>query len=73
MVPEVSYTCAHMYKMIIYPSVFSIFSKFWYLGLLGGKRAKNGPKWQKEYVCHAQYLRNHTLFDCHLWFTSVKW
>ena len=29
------------------PGVFLIFSKFWFFGLLGGKRAENGPKWQK--------------------------
>ena len=27
--------------------VFFIFSKFWFFGLLGGSRAKNGPTWQK--------------------------
>ena len=27
--------------------VFFIFSKFWFFGLLGGSRGKNGPKWQK--------------------------
>ena len=30
-------------------SSFFHFSKFWFFGLLGGKRAKNSPKWQK--VC----------------------
>ena len=38
----------HLCKMIMSPGSFFIFSKFWFLGLLGrGKRAKNGPKWQK--------------------------
>ena len=41
---------ALMFKMIIPPGVFFIFSKFWFSGLLGGKRAKNGPKWQKNSV-----------------------
>ena len=27
----------------------------------------------KNYVCCARYLRNHTSYDCHLWYTSVKW
>ena len=26
---------------------FFSFSKFWFFGMLGGTRAKNGPKWQK--------------------------
>ena len=34
-------------KMIISPGGFFIFSKFWFFGLLGDKRAKNCPKWQK--------------------------
>ena len=26
---------------------FSFLKKFWYSGLLGGERPKNGPKWEK--------------------------
>ena len=37
----------HMCKMIIYPGVFFIFSKLRFFALLGDKRAKNVPKWQK--------------------------
>ena len=37
---------SHLCKMIIYPRGFSIFTKFWFFGLLNGKRAKNSPKWQ---------------------------
>ena len=37
----------HMCKMIISPDIFKIFSKFWYFGLFGGLKCKNGPKWQK--------------------------
>ena len=37
----------HLCKIIISPSAFFIFSKFWSSGLLGGKRGKNSPKWQK--------------------------
>ena len=37
----------HMCTMIISPGVFFIFAKFWFFGLLGCKRSKNGPKWQK--------------------------
>ena len=63
----------HMCKMIISLGVFFIFSKFWFFGLLGGKMAKNGPKWQKNSFCCAWYLRNHTLYDYHLCYTCVKW
>ena len=38
----------HMCKMIISPWLFFIFSKFSFFGLLGSKRAKNGPNWQKN-------------------------
>ena len=24
-------------------------------------------------ICHAPYLRNHTSYDCHFWYTCVKW
>ena len=27
----------------------------------------------KNPVCRASFLRNHTSYDCHLWYTSVKW
>ena len=43
----------HKSKMMISPSIFFIFSKFWFFGLLwvrggeGHKRTKNGPKSQK--------------------------
>ena len=38
---------SHIWKVIISPGNFFIFSKFWFFGLLGGKRAKNGLEWQK--------------------------
>ena len=31
---------------MISPGVFVSFSKVWFFGLLGGKRAKNSPKWE---------------------------
>ena len=27
----------------------------------------------KNSVCCTSYLRNHTSYDCHLWYTYVKW
>ena len=30
-------------------------------------------KMTKSFVCHFPYLRNHTLYDCHFWYTFVKW
>ena len=65
----------HMCKndILISPGVFFIFSKFWFYWLLGGENGKKWFKMTKKSVCHAQYLRNHTLYDCHLWCTSVKW
>ena len=61
----------HLCKMIICPGDFFIFSSFWFLGLLGGKRGKNGPKWQKilsatPYISGAIY---HMIFiyGTHVW------
>ena len=64
------------------PVVFFIFSKFWFFVLLvegggvegqggGDVSVKNGPKWQKT-VHHTSYLKNHTLYDCHLWVVMGK-
>ena len=36
----------HLSKMISLDNFF-IFCKFWFFGLLVGKRTKNSPKWQK--------------------------
>ena len=36
----------NMCRMIISLGFYFIFSKFWFFGLLGGKRAKDSPKWQ---------------------------
>ena len=27
----------------------------------------------KNHVCHTPYLRTHTSYDCHFWYTFVKW
>ena len=51
---------------------FFFFQKFDVLGSWWGKRAKNVPKWQKHSV-PLQELRNHTSYDCHLWYTFGKW
>ena len=56
----------HKCKMIMSPGIFFIFSKFWFSGLLGGKRAKmvqNGKKlslWcsisQKPYIIWLSFM-----------------
>ena len=62
---------------------FFIFLKiliFWVvLGGSGGsgegrgiKRAKNGPKWQKNSVCTTPFLRNHTWYGCHFWCRCIN-
>ena len=47
--------------------VFSFFQNFDFLGCEGGKRAENGPKWEKNSVCVAPYLKQHASYDFHLW------
>ena len=59
----------HIYKMIISPRVFFIFSKFWFLGLRG-KRAKTGPKWE-EMLC--SMFQEPYIIQFHSWYTYVKW
>ena len=56
-------------KMMISPDASFIFSKFWFSSFLVGKRAKI----TKKSVFCAPNLRNHAWYDCHLWYTSVKW
>ena len=45
------YTC--MYKRIIFPGIFFIFGIIRRRGGGSGKRAKNGPKWQKFCLSHS--------------------
>ena len=63
----------HMCKVIISPGDYFIFSKFWFFRLLGGWKCKKWSKMTKNAVCHTSYIRNHTSYDCHLWYTCVKW
>ena len=75
-----SWFLTHMCKMW-YPEEFFIFLNFDFWGSKRvrnsskwkGKKVKNGPKWEKSFVCRTPYLRNHTSYDCHLRYTSVKW
>ena len=54
------------------PGFFSsFFQNFDFLGCWWGKRAKDGPKEQKNSVFQASYLRTQT-YDCNLWYTCVK-
>ena len=42
---------------------------------MGNPRGVKDQKWYKmtkNYVSLAPYLRNHTSYDCHLWYTCVK-
>ena len=63
----------HLCKMVISPGYFFSSSEFWFFGLLGGQKGKKRSNMTKNYVHHAPYLRNHTSYDCHLWYTCVKW
>ena len=63
----------HKCKRIISPGIFFIFSKGQFRASLGGKRAKNGPKYQKNSVSLSLYLRNRSSYACDFWYTWVKW
>ena len=60
--------------MMTSPDTFSIFSKFWFSGLLGGRVLK-GQKIvpNNKNICLTSYLRNCTLYDCGFWYTCIKW
>ena len=47
-----------------------MFSKFRFFGLLGGWRAKNGPKWQK-FISVTVNISGSIYRD--FWYTCVKW
>ena len=36
------------------------------------KKGNKMPQNDKKF-CHTSYLRNRTLYDCHLWCTTVNW
>ena len=59
---------------------YLLFLKFWLSGLLGGEgRGRGEYKGQKiaqndkKFCLVRWYFRNHTSYDRHLWYTSVKW
>ena len=63
----------HFCKMMISSGVFIFFFFFNFdflgcCGVKGQKMAQNDKK-----LCQTSYLRNHTSYDCHLWYTYVKW
>ena len=65
----------HLCNMIISLDVFFFFFffiLFFFWFFFWGKRAKNGPKWQKIcLLCSISQEPN--TYDCHLWCTCVKW
>ena len=38
-----------------------------------GQKGKKWPKTTKRSVCHTSYLRKHTSYDFHSWYTCIKW
>ena len=66
------YTCAKWwYLHVFFFHLFKILI-FWVVsgwGLKGREIVQN----DKNCVCRALYLRNHTSYNYHLWYTSVKW
>ena len=69
-----SWFFVHLSKVMIFLGVFFIFWKFWFFWLLRGWG--RGVKVQKNSVCCASYLRNHTSYDFYLfylWYSCVKW
>ena len=55
------YTCVRWWHLVF----FSFSQNFDFLGCQRGKRAKNGPKWQKIIFVRAPYLRSNTWYVSH--------
>ena len=69
-----SWFLVHLCKMVISPSVFFNFFKILFFGIV------TGVKWQKiaqnhNKLCLSRFIsqEHHTSYDCHLWYTCVKW
>ena len=60
---------------MISPGAFLFFQNFDFLGCPWGRRAKNGPQWQisLSVSLHISGAIAQESYDCHLWYTSVKW
>ena len=64
----------HLWKMMISPCVFFIY--FFFFNLIfcfWVVKMQRIVQNDKKFVCRTPYLRNHTSYDCHLCYTSVKW
>ena len=62
----------HLCKMMISLSIFFHFFKILIFGIVSGLKGQKIPKMPQNSVCRASYRRNHLLYDCHLWYTSVN-
>ena len=58
----------HMSKVIISPGISFIFSKFWFAGSIRRVKGQKTVQNDKKILSCAPYLRNHALYDCHLWY-----
>ena len=62
----------HKCKMIVSLAFLSFFQNLDFSSCWWGKKAKNGSKKKIFFFCHALYLKNHTFYDHHLWYTTVN-
>ena len=63
-------TCIKWWCLQAFHSFFQNLDFFWVVSEVKGQKMS---KMTNDSVFHAPYLRNHTSYDCHLWYTSVKW
>ena len=54
----------YMCKIMIYPGIFSSFSKFWFPGFSGAWKGNKWSKMTKNSACLTPYLRNRASYDC---------
>ena len=63
----------HMCQMIIAPGTFSYFFKILIFQAIREVKFQKTVQNDKSSVRHPPYLRNHISYDCHLWYSFVKW
>ena len=59
------YTCLKLWYLL----GFFHFFKILIFGVVVGVKVQKID----QNHCHVQYFRSHTSYNCHLWYTSVKW
>ena len=64
------YTCVKWWYVQTFFFILFFNFNFW---AVSGMKGQNIVQNEKNSVCHTPYLRNHTSYEFHLWYTCVMW